>query len=177
MTDTNQTNQPQPIQPVQTPAAAEPTPAVQPTCAEQAQTEEERKRAAEEQRKQIKENIDKIVNGYTGFKNFLNGFSTKTLCGIALASAVILYAGSDCRGNRNLRDMYSDGARQPSGIAVNKNGIQSVFYCETPETLNELKIAAQRKGISIDNLLLQIDKERPYGRISEGEVEKYLSKK
>ena len=171
MTDTNQTNQPQPTQPVQTLVVP------QPTCAEQAQTEEERKRADEEQRKQIKENIDKIVNGYTGFKNFLNGFSTKTLCAFAAATFIVLYAGSDCRGNRNLRDIYGNGARQPSGIAVNKNGIQSVFYCETPETLNELKISAQRKGISIDNLLLQADTERPYGRISEGEVRTYLGKK
>ncbi len=50
------------------------------------------------------------------------------------------------------------------------------MYCETPELLNELKVISQRKGISLDNLLLKVDTQRPYGKVSEKEVEKYLGK-
>lgn len=177
MTDTQNT-QPQTNQPAApvVAAPAEATPASVPTPAEQTQTEEERKREAEERRKQLKENLDKIVNNYNGFKDFMGGLSTKALFGIVLAAASILYLTPDCRGLRAPRDIYSNGNRQPSGIAVDKNGVRSVIYCETPELLNELKVISQREGISLDKLVQKVDTERPYGRITDSEVSKYVKK-
>ncbi len=169
MTDTQNTQQ-QTNQPVATPAVA-PAQVVAP-----AQPAVPQPATPAQEDKSLQEAVDKVISNYKGFKDFMSCFSTKALYGIVAASALVLYLGSDCRGLRAPRDIYSNGAKQPSGIAVNKGGVQSVIYCETPELLNELKIIYQREGISLDKLLLKVDTERPYGQVSEKEVSKYLSK-
>ena len=161
MTDT-QNNQPQTNQPAAAPVVAAPV---------QTQTSQ-----PVQEDKSLQEAVDKVISNYNGFKDFMGCLSTRALCGIALASFLTLYLAPDCRGLRAPREVYSNGSRQPSGIAVNKNGVQSIMYCETPELLNELKIVSQREGISLDKLLLKVDTERPYGKVSEKEVGRYLGK-